>query len=228
MDLPLVFDLQMAMDTPLPYRYDPSFGARLGVLSRRDPHGVVRWFDIDPCYVFHALNAHDAGGVITLDVCRLADPSTERIGDIDSLLWRWTIDLEAGTVTERQLDDRPGDFPRVDDRLTGLDAPRGWVTSTPGPSDLQGAGAIVVYDLATGVSHTHQLGPGRVAGEAVFAPSDANPGGPGWLLAYVYDAARDRSELVVIDPDRPEEQPVATVHLPARVPYGFHGSWLPD
>ncbi|NBT32653.1 MAG: hypothetical protein EBT13_12360 [Rhodobacteraceae bacterium] len=34
-------------------------------------------------------------------------------------LWRWTIDPAAGTVTEEQVDDRPGDFGRVDDRLVG-------------------------------------------------------------------------------------------------------------
>ena len=226
MDLPIVFDRQLAMaGNRLPFRYDPGFGARLGVLPRHDPQGEVRWFEIEPCYVFHALNAHDQGGVITIDVCRLEDPS---IGGSDSLLWRWTIDLEAGSVTERQLDDRPGDFPRIDDRLTGLDAGRGWITYMPDPSDLQASGAVIVYDLETGVAIPHRFGTGRVPGEAVFAPADPNPGGAGWLLAYVYDAARDGSDLVVIDPDHPDQEPVATVRLPARVPYGFHGSWLPN
>ena len=126
MDLPIVFDLEAAMaGTPMPYRYDPSYGARLGVLRRDDPHGDVRWFEVEPCYVFHALNAHDAhtklgGDVVTVDVCRIASPSAGRVGDMDSVLWRWTVDLTTGAVNEEQLDDRIGDFPRVDDRLTGM------------------------------------------------------------------------------------------------------------
>ena len=31
----------------------------LGVLRRDDPYGPVRWFDIDPCFVFHIANAYD-------------------------------------------------------------------------------------------------------------------------------------------------------------------------
>ena len=228
MDLPIVFDLQLAMaGDRLPYRFDDSYGARLGVLRRDDPHGEVRWFEIDPCYVFHALNAHDAGEVVTIDVVRIASPSRERSGNLDGVLWRWTIDLAAGTVTERQLDDRPGGLPRIDDRLTGYDAARGWITSMPDPSDREGSGAITVYDLVGGTSTTHDFKGGRVPGEAVFAPVDDRPGGRGWLLTYVYDPKRDASDVVVIDPDHPEDEPVAVIHLPTRVPYGFHGSWLP-
>jgi len=232
MDLPIVFDLSLAMGgSPLPYRYDVSYGARLAVLRRDDPHGALRWFGIEPCYVFHALNAHDDGehddGEITIDVARLDAPSIDRTGNLDAVLWRWSVDLASGTVTERQLDDRPGDLPRVDDRLTGLPAERGWITSMPDPSDSTGSGALTVYDLAGGTSGTHHFRDGRVPGEAAFAPADDRPGGRGWLLSYVYDPARDASDLVVLDPDHPQDEPVATVQLPVRVPYGFHGSWLP-
>jgi carotenoid cleavage dioxygenase len=229
MDLPIVFDLELAMGgEPLPYRYDPSYGARLGVLGRGDATGAVRWFDVEPCYVFHPMNAHDDGTTITLDVCRLDNPSIDRTGEVDSTLWRWQIDLAEGTVTERQLDDRAGDFPRVDDRLVGLPATHGWVTSPPSPDRPGQGGAITIYDLATERSRTHSFGPGRVPGEAVLAPADDGAGGDGWLLACVYDSTRDRSDVVVLDPAEPEREPIAAVELPTRVPYCFHGSWLPD
>jgi len=225
MDLPVVFDLPTATaGTGFPYRYDVSYGARLGVLRRDDPRGAVRWFEIEPCYVFHALNAYDDGDVITIDVARIAAPSVDEPGD--ALLWRWAIDLRSGTVTEAQLDDRPGEFPRVDDRLTGKAARHGWVTTMPDPSDHQASGAITVYDLVCRTSARHQFTGGRVPSEAAFAPADDVPGGPGWLLAYVYDPWRDASDLVVLDAGRPEDEPVAVVELPVRVPYGFHGSWL--
>lgn len=65
--------------------------------------------------------------------------------------------------------------------------------------------------------------------EPVFVPrSDGAAEDDGWVLAYVYDAADDRSDVVVLDAQDFTAPPVATIHLPVRVPFGFHGSWLPD
>jgi carotenoid cleavage dioxygenase-like enzyme len=50
----------------MPYRWDDNYGARLGVLRRDDPYGEVRWFEVDPCYVFHVANAYDRGSSIVL------------------------------------------------------------------------------------------------------------------------------------------------------------------
>ncbi len=64
LDLPLVFNLGVALTRPyerdLPYRWDDQYPARLGVLRRDDPYGQLRWFDIDPCFVFHIANAYDS------------------------------------------------------------------------------------------------------------------------------------------------------------------------
>ena len=49
MDLPIVFDLDIALkgEGDMPYRCDDNYGARLGVLRRDDPFGEIRSFDID-------------------------------------------------------------------------------------------------------------------------------------------------------------------------------------
>ncbi|WP_077192973.1 carotenoid oxygenase family protein [Streptomyces lydicus] len=222
MDLPLVFDRN---HPGMPYRWDPEHGARLGVLRRDDPHGEVRWLPLDPCYVFHALNAHDDGDDrIVLYVSRYADFG----GATPPCLWRWTIDLTAGTVTEEQLDDHPCEFPRVDDRLAGRPARFGHATAGELPGSGPVPGALLRYDLQTGAVVRHDFGPGRTPGEAAFAPADDLPGGRGWLMTYVYDARTDTSDLVVLDAEDISADPVATVRLPQRVPYGFHGNWLPD
>ncbi len=226
MDLPAVFDLDRALAGTMPYRFDPSYGARLGVLRRNDPQGDIQWFDVDPCYVFHPINAHDDGASITIDVVR--HPELWRAEAGPATWWRWTIDLEAGRVAERQLDDRPYEFPRVDDRQVGQRARQAWVTTMPRPERPGSSGALTVLDLETTATTTHDFGPGRIPGEAVFAPADGTPGGGGWLLTYVHDARRGASDLVVLDANDPAAEPVATVHLPVRVPHGFHGSWLPD
>ncbi|QHC26499.1 carotenoid oxygenase family protein [Streptomyces sp. GS7] len=223
MDLPVVHD----RDRPgMPYSWDPEYGARLGVLRRDDPYGQVHWLSIDPCYVFHSLNAHDDGEQrIVLYVSRYAALDGRAA---PPCLWRWTIDLASGTVAEEQLDDQAGEFPRIDDRLAGQPVRFGHVSAGESPGTGPIPGALLRYDLETGAVVRHDFRPGRTPGEAAFAPADDRPGGPGWLITYVYDVTTDTSDLVILDAEDISADPVATVRLPRRVPYGFHGNWLPD
>ena len=45
-------------------------------------------------------------------------------------------------------------------------------------------------------------------------------------MGYVYDDARNTSQLMILDATRMDAKPVATIELPRRVPHGFHGSWI--
>jgi carotenoid cleavage dioxygenase-like enzyme len=230
MDLPIVFDLGLAQrGGTMPYRWDDGYGARLGLLRRDDPGGVVRWFDIEPCYVFHTLNAHEAGDQVVLTAVRYPElwRHDNQQFDQSGMLWQWTIDLVEGTVTEQQLDDRTCEFPRIDDRLAGLDAGYGQTIASPGEAGPLDVGVLLRYDLHSGSVAEHRFGPGRHPSEAAFAPADDQPGGAGWLMSYVYDASSDTSDLVILDA-ADLAAPVATIHLPRRVPFGFHGNWLPD
>jgi carotenoid cleavage dioxygenase-like enzyme len=236
MDLPVVFDSARAMrGAPgMPYTWSPDHGARLGVLRRDDPYGTVRWFDIDPCYVFHTLNAHEEadGGRLVLHAVRypkLGDGvEVTAPGLAPAHLWRWTVDLTTGTVHEEQLDDRRIEFPRIDDRLAGLSAAYGHATTSPSPGSDSNNSSIHRYDLHTNTVTSHHFTPGRIPGEAAFAPATNQPGGPGWVMTFVYDTATDRSNLVILSADDLSQPPTATIHLPRRVPFGFHGNWLAD
>jgi carotenoid cleavage dioxygenase len=237
MDLPAVFSIERAMDPDggMPYVWSDTYGARLGVLRRDDPYGDIRWLDIDPCYVFHTLNSHEENEGRRLVLLGMRYPSLRDGVTVETAahLWRWTIDLTTGAIAEEQLDDHPGEFPRIDDRLAGLPADFGHATAAPVPELAQydpaeSRAAIHRYDLRKSSVASHYFAPGRVPGEAAFAPADDQPGGPGWLMTYVYDASTDCSDLVVLDADNLTREPVATIHLPRRVPAGFHGSWLAD
>jgi carotenoid cleavage dioxygenase len=225
MDLPIVFNLDVALkgEGDMPYRWSDEHGARFGVMRRDDPFGPIRWFDIDPCYVFHVANAYDDGNSIVLQAVRYPELWRHGSGfDADGVLWAWTIDLQTGKVSERQLDDRAVEFPRIDDRLATL--PARYAVSV-------GDARLVRYDLTTGAAVEHAFGtadsPGG-PGEAVFVPSTSGPAdeGRGWYLGYVYDPARDGSDLVIIDASDFAAPPVARIKLPHRVPYGFHGNWI--
>jgi carotenoid cleavage dioxygenase-like enzyme len=229
MDLPVVFDLNMAMSNEMPYRWDETYAARVGVMPRSGGDPDVRWFEIEPCYVFHPVNAYDDDGRVVMDVVRY--PNLWKGGGNDfpaASLWRWTIDPAAGSVAEEQVDDQPIEFPRLDERRAGLPYRYGYAVETyTGVS--RGSRGILRYDLRSGSVDRYDLGPGREPGEPVFVPSGDGLGeDEGWLMTYVYDAARDGSDFVILDASDTDAAPVATVSIPQRVPFGFHGSWFSD
>jgi carotenoid cleavage dioxygenase len=228
LDLPVVFDLDAARTGGMPYQWNETYQARLGALRRDTPHAAVRWFDLNPGYVFHTVNAHDDGHQIVLHVIR--HPHAFRTGTPAGTpsLWRWTVDLTTGTVTEDRIDDRPTEFPRIDERLTGLPARYGYTVTADVPDLTTTNTAVIRYDLRTGSTSSHEFPAGFTPGEAVLVPADHHPDRAGWLLTFVYDASRDTSDLVILDAGDLAAAPVARIHLPRRVPYGFHGTWIPD
>ena len=230
-DLPAVFDVQALIAGGAGIRWEPSNGARIGVLGRADLNAPVRWFDMDPFWMFHVLNAHDDGDAVVVEGCRAPRLNVafgdEELGEpVRPMLHRWRIDLAAGRVTEEALDDRAGDFPRLNDDHAGLPARYGYVANPRSWGETKVAfEGVVKHDLVAGTSVVHSYGPTALAGEAAFAPDpDRSTEDGGWLLNFVYDEADGTSALVVVDAEAMEE--VARVHLPRRVPLGFHGNWL--
>ena len=235
MDLPVVFDFEAMATRGAPFVWDDAHGARVGIVPRRGTDADVRWFEVDPCYVFHPLNAYQVGSTVVCDVGRHEDMWRTSMDDFPpSYLHRWTFDLASGRVHEEQLDDVSHAFPRVDDRVVGLRHRYGWVVAPRDGAELtpdgpDAPGVVVRYDLATGAKEVADLGPTAHPGEFVFAADPSGRGeDEGWAMGYVYDDVTGTSDLVVLDASRPAAGPVARVHLPRRVPYGFHGTWMPD
>lgn len=234
MDLPVVFDLQLALAGTMPFHWSDSYPARVGVMPRAGRGSEVRWFEVEPCYVFHGLNAYDAGDTVLFDVCRIdelwRDPA-QIIGPGKQTLHRWTFDLAGGSVKEETLDERGMDFPRVADARVGREHRFAFtVEFGAGADGAPGLAGLLKLDFASGRSESHRFGAGRNPGEAVFVPAEgADPASDaGYVLCYVHDEGHERTELVVLDASRFEAEPLATIALPQRVPYGFHGSWIPD
>ena len=227
MDLPIVFNLDIAIGGKgdMPFRWEDDYGARFGVLLRDDPFGEVRWFDIAPCYIFHVANAYVDGDSIVLQAVRYPELWRNDGGFGQSgVLWEWRLDTRTGSVSERQLDERAVEFPRIDDRLAGM--PARYAVSV-------GDARLVRYDMTTGSAVEHAFGaadaPGG-PGEAVFVPSPSGAADEtnGWYIAYVYDPVEDSSDLVILDASDFAGAPVARIRMPRRVPYGFHGNWIPN
>jgi len=232
MDLPAVFDLEMAMRGEMPIHWSDSYPSRLGVMPRNGTDAEVTWYDIDPCYVFHPMNAYEDGTRIVLDVARLDHIWRDSPLDFPPpSLYRWSIDTATGKVREEQVDDLPAEFPRVADAVVGLKHRYGYMmanaTESAFEEPLSAAGAILKYDRETGTRTQIDTGMGRLPGETVFVPAEGGTAeDDGYLMTYVYDASTDTSDFVIFDASTMSAEPIATVHLP-RVPFGFHGNWVP-
>jgi carotenoid cleavage dioxygenase-like enzyme len=242
LDLPVTFSLNaVSAGKELPYVWNADHQARVGLLPR-DGSAGVRWIEIEPCWVFHCLNAYDDGDRVVVDLCQYNqsfDVSTLWAAHGPVTLDRWTIDPAAGNVTQLRLDDRGQEFPRVDDRIISRPHRYGYsaviaeitraITATGDFADDAFSNALLRHDLANGTVQARQFGRDAAVGEAVFAPSSADAAeDDGYVLAFAHNPERGASDLMILAAQDFTGDPVAIVHLPARVPLGFHGSWIPD
>ena len=227
LDLPVVFDMER-VGKGMPYAWSDAYGARIGVMSH-DGTGL-RWFDVDPGYVFHVGNAHeDAAGRIVLEAVRYSRESFTAIwhgiggadlrigaGDAVARLHRWILDPATGSVAETGLDDRDVEFPTFDE--TRLGRPSRYLYAVGGDT-------VVKYDTEAGTSAARDAA--GVPGEAVYVPRQgARAEDDGWLMSIVTDKDGGGSRLEVVEASTLEL--TASVRLPRRVPLGFHGHWFAD
>ncbi|HKU36810.1 MAG TPA: carotenoid oxygenase family protein [Polyangiales bacterium] len=229
LDLPVLFDLQLiAQGYSMPYRWDDDYGARIGVMRRDGDGSDLRWIEIPPCYVYHLFNAYDDGQRIVLDLCEHDHTfrnQTDGPEDVNlSPAVRWEIDPERGSVTRTVIDERGQEFPRTDPRVTMQRQRYGYAVHRPFPSPERAA--LLKHDFTRGTSESHELPEGCTPSEAVFAP--AGPGeDEGYVLAPIFDAKRGTSHVRVIDAQKFAAAPLAIIELPVRIPFGFHGDFVP-
>ena len=236
--LPITGSMERARNGRPPYAWEPDKGAYVGVMKRSGAAGDIVWFRAENCYVFHVMNAWEQGDRIIADVmqCEEAplfthpdgsptDPTKSR-----ARLCRWTFDLAGNTdrFSQVYLDDLTGEFPRIDDRRAGLTSQHGWYACANPDSPVFGALSGVVHVDGKGSRLGQYLLPaGDTISEPVFvARGDDAAEGSGWLLAVVWRAAENRSDLAVFNATDVEAGPVALVQLGHRVPDGFHGNWV--
>jgi len=248
MDLPVTFSWWRLLRRLFPYQWHERHGARVGLLPRNGNAQDIRWFEVDPCYVFHPCNAYDLpdGGVV-MDVCVhrfMFDASrTGPEADTQPRLERWTMPAGGQRVLRQVLHTAEQEFPRLDERRVGQ--PYRFAYTVGFEVNHLGGQRLYKHDLAdvpmaatvqrdgaTPSLHSvptevHAFGPQRKPGEFVFVP---RPGGTaeedGWLVGLVANVETDRGELHVLDARQVSAPAVAIVQLPARVPMGFHGNWV--
>ncbi len=208
------------------------------IIDRQGDH-AMQVIPVQSGFVFHHANAFEDGDELVVDSISYADlPALEaeqdfRAVNFDALspgqLWRFRLNRVTGTAAKELLESRCVEFPSVHPDRVGQAyryAYMGAAHDGQGNAPLQG---VLKVDLETGSRHLWSAAPTGYAGEPTFVP---RPGAAaedeGWLLTLVFNAARDRSELVILDAQNLEQGAIATLRLKHHIPYGLHGSFTPE
>ncbi len=237
LDSPIVFNLNFDGGPMVSWR--PENGTRLGVMPRHGQADEMKWFDVENGHIQHFWNGWVEGDRIELSGARLdrVEFGIETEGDLESTTaqaaagkpTRYWIDLAKGTTGQEQFDDMGGDFCRINDDRNGLRTRYHYMSAFIDENDTIGSfNTIAKYDDRTNARTHWYAGPGHRVGEAVFAPDPAGSAeDDGWLLATVHDRAAGTSDLAVFDARDIAAGPIARIHMPRRVPFGFHVNWFP-
>ncbi len=237
--MPLTGSMERVMNGGPVYAWEPEKGVHIGIMPRSGTVNDIRWFRGDPSYVFHPMNAYSDGDQVICDVCEYEeaplfphlDGTPTDPDKSNAYLKRWTFDLGANTDDYQvdQLDDTVCEFARLDERFTGLDYRHGYFACNGGLHSTSGGfNAIGHIDHQTGKVSSYDMGAQFATSEPVFVPrADDAAEGAGYLVANVYDAQIDKSHLLILDAENVTAGPIAKAMLDHRVPFGFHGNWMP-
>lgn len=233
--MPAVFDIKN-VGTREPFRWMPEKGARLGIMPRNGKDSDTKWFEIPVCWVFHNMNMYEEGDWLITDVAKYAriplldlgtkNPSPPFSLDPVAILVRWKLNRLTGELKEEILTDKPVEFPNMDDRFTTKKHTHGYYVRLEEAEQNEGLWNTVVHlNFETGKEQSYCFGKDCYTGEAVFTPkSPDSPEGVGYLMNIVYNTQENKSRLTLFDAMEVDKGPIATVHLPRRIEYDFHGN----
>jgi carotenoid cleavage dioxygenase-like enzyme len=232
------------------FMFDTTREVYLGIIPRRDDlkDEDIRWFKRDNCFASHVLNAWQEGSKVHFVVPEAKNNMFPFFPDIHgapfngpeamSKLTRWTVDMASnGDEFDEvvQLTDTASEFPRIDDRFTGVKNRYGWGLEMDmrRPCELKGGSAggflmncLFLKDLETGAEQHWWCGPVSSLQEPCFVPRSKDaPEGDGWIVMVCNRLEDHRSDLLIFDALEIEKGPVATVQVPIRLRFGLHGNF---
>ncbi len=235
LDLPVTFSMKTLLaGHPFPYAWNPDHKARVGLLPKDGANADVIWCDVAPCYVFHPCNAYEReDGKVILDVCAHDTMFAESKIGPDSArtpFERWTVDPSARTTERTVIDGESQEFPRPNEAFLGKPYRYAYTMSLPDGFDAASPNQSKLYkhDLIAGTRQVHDFGANHIPGEFVFVPKGGAGGAEddGWMMGYVVNMDAQTTDLVIIDAANFEGAPQAVIHIPHRIPPGFHGNWI--
>ena len=241
MDLPLFWDTELLKQDAHKVTFHPELPSRFGIIPRHGRGDEIRWFEADPTYIYHIVNAWEEGDEIVLDACKLGHPEPSQDDrrryagpyanlmawmKLDATYHRWRFDLKTGECREAPVSDLISEFPSINSRRFG-EPTRYSYHVTFADADTVMFDGLVKYDSVTGTTQQHKFSDGHYGSESPFAPRDGAVGeDDGYVVSFVSIPAENRAELQIFDARDIVSGAICRALIPQQIPSGFHACWI--
>ena len=223
--------------------FNSAMPSRLGVIPRKGDGESIRWFDFSGAFIYHVINAWESGDEIVMVACRYM-PARHPDGSfddartakmiarlmMDARLWEYRMNLVTGECSERCLDaEHNVEFPSYDAGKTGRYTQYAYLVDHD-PEILRWSG-VCKYNTESGERLSAWTDDEAHCwySEPWFAPADDQQREDhGYLVVFVWNDKAKTQELQVFDAANLSTGPIARVHMPHRIPPGFHACWMPS
>lgn len=238
-DFPMFWDPEALKHGAHATRFYRDMPSRFAVIPRRGQTSDIRWFEANPTYVLHFVNAYEEGDEIIIDGFFQSDPEPADDGKgtkwerafrflaldrTQARLHRWRLNLVTGKVREESLSDTISEFGMMNGDFQTSDYRYAYAaTGKPGWFLFDG---LVRHDLKTGNEDKYSFGEGVYGSETAVAPKVGGTAEEdAYLVTIISDMGADASYCVVFDAARVSDGPVCKLKLPERVSSGTHSTW---
>ncbi|PHT69377.1 hypothetical protein T459_28864 [Capsicum annuum] len=282
LDFPLTLDLNRLIRGKQLIEYDEDGYARIGIMPRYGDANSIKWFEVEPCYVFHLINCFEDKDEVVVRACRcrrwiiprpnltideaelsldssnetsFSKDDVESSKDLFSFFniceWRLNMITSAVKMKNQTTADHQFimEFPIINEHFIGIKNKFGYVqlfnsetySNSGGFAKFGGLAKLHYEERQFEISKDdkqeeydlikveyHIFPKNTFWSGAAFVPKvEGVDEDDGWIVAFTHNEDTNQSQVYIIDAKKIESKPVAIITLPSRVPYGFHGAFLP-
>ncbi|MCD7469516.1 hypothetical protein HAX54_008616 [Datura stramonium] len=287
LDFPLTLDLNRLISGEQLIEYNKDGYSRIGIMPRYGDANSIKWFEVEPCYVFHLINCFEHNDEVVVRACRARrwiiprpDLIVDEVGlSLDGLnemssskdnvqllkelfsffhVSEWRLNMKTGGVKMKDLtianhDQFIMEFPMINEHFIGLRNRFGYLqlvnseafsnfgkNLSGGFAKFGGLAKIHFEERQVEISKDeneeedlvkveyHIFPKNTFCSGAAFVPKhEGVDEDDGWIVAFTHNENTNQSHVYIVDAKKFESEPVAIIILPNRVPYGFHGAFMP-
>lgn len=191
-----------------------------------------RYFDAS--YAYHFINAYQKENSIVLDLFlyegEIQCEDFWKPLDKPSYPTRIEVSLFQNDLHIKRLLNLSGDFGSIDPRKQGREYDQFFMcASTHNKGKKYEFNSIVAFNLINFTYQNYEFGESACCSEPFFVNVFDQTEGRyrDYILTLVYDKSKDTSQFVIFLAHKIQEGPICRLPIASRVPFGFHGTWVP-